>query len=233
MFEPSDFSTLFQDTGGTTAVTTTGQAVALMRDKSGLGNHATQATAGNRPVTTTLNTSFRGIAFDGATSNRWLQTAAIDFSNSDEVTVVAGVRKLSDAARGKLVELGPGSAPRFNLEAPDAAGASSFLFGSGGTLIVSAGASGFSAPNTAVLTGVGDISGDSVILRRNGSQVASNAADQGTGNYPNSVVTIGRGGGGSFFFNGVITFLFAINRLLSATELASVERYANSRTGAY
>lgn len=38
-------------------------------------------------------------------------------------------------------------------------------------------------PDQYVLTGLGDISGDSAILRKDGVQVASNTGDQGTGNY--------------------------------------------------
>ena len=48
LYEASDLSTLFQDSGGTTPVTTAGQPVGLMLDKSGNGNHATQATAARR-----------------------------------------------------------------------------------------------------------------------------------------------------------------------------------------
>jgi len=48
--DPSDLSTLYQDTAGTTPVTAAGQAVGMIRDKSGRGNHATQATAGDRPL---------------------------------------------------------------------------------------------------------------------------------------------------------------------------------------
>ena len=49
-YDPSDFSTLFQDSAGTTPVTAVGQPVGLILDKSGRGNHATQATAASRPV---------------------------------------------------------------------------------------------------------------------------------------------------------------------------------------
>lgn len=40
-YDASDLSTLFQDTSGTVPVTTTGQDVRKMLDKSGLGNHLT------------------------------------------------------------------------------------------------------------------------------------------------------------------------------------------------
>lgn len=48
--DPSDLSTLFQDDAGTTPVTAAGQSVGMVRDKSGRGNHATQATAASRPI---------------------------------------------------------------------------------------------------------------------------------------------------------------------------------------
>jgi len=230
-FDLSDYGTQWQDTGATVPITSTSQSVARMDDKSGLGNHATQGTAGNRPLTTTIGAGFRGIQFDGV--DDWLQTAAIDFSNSDEVTVVAGVRKLSDAAAGLVVELTTGLPSRFALRAPGSAGPN-YQFDAGGSAIVFLGVVGsFPAPETAILTGQSKISTDTLLLRRNGVQNNQAVADQGTGNYANAQVFIGRRGGTSLPFNGVLTFLFAINRLLTANELASVEAYANARTGAF
>lgn len=49
-FDPSDLSSMFQDTAGTIPVTAAGQQVARINDKSGRGNYATQATAANRPI---------------------------------------------------------------------------------------------------------------------------------------------------------------------------------------
>ena len=49
-YDPSDLSTLFQDSAGSTPVTASGQPVGLMLDKSGRANHATQATAAARPI---------------------------------------------------------------------------------------------------------------------------------------------------------------------------------------
>ena len=49
-YDPSDMSTLFQDSAGTTPVTAVEQPVGRMLDKSGRGNHATQATTTKRPV---------------------------------------------------------------------------------------------------------------------------------------------------------------------------------------
>ena len=49
-FDASDRATLFQDAAGTTPVTAFEQPVGRWLDKSGRGNHATQATAASRPV---------------------------------------------------------------------------------------------------------------------------------------------------------------------------------------
>lgn len=49
-YDPSDKSTLFQDVAGTVPVTKDGDPVALMKDKSGNGNHATQSVSTARPI---------------------------------------------------------------------------------------------------------------------------------------------------------------------------------------
>ena len=49
-YDPSDLSTLFQDSAGTLPVTAMEQPVGRMLDKSGRGNHAVQATTTARPV---------------------------------------------------------------------------------------------------------------------------------------------------------------------------------------
>ncbi len=49
-YDPSDMSTLFQDSAGTVPVTAVEQPVGRMLDKSGRGNHASQATTTKRPT---------------------------------------------------------------------------------------------------------------------------------------------------------------------------------------
>lgn len=51
-YDPSDMTTLFQDSAATTPVTASGQSVGYMADKSGNGRHLIQATGGARPVLT-------------------------------------------------------------------------------------------------------------------------------------------------------------------------------------
>lgn len=49
-YDPNDLSTMFQDAAGTVPVTGAGQAVGLIKDKSGRNNHAYQTTSSVRPI---------------------------------------------------------------------------------------------------------------------------------------------------------------------------------------
>jgi hypothetical protein len=64
-YDPSDLSTLFQDTAGTVPVTAAGQLVARISDKSGNGNHLTQATEAARPLYQTAD-GLHWLDFDDA-----------------------------------------------------------------------------------------------------------------------------------------------------------------------
>ena len=185
------------------------------------------ATTGNNVVAIQA----RAAGFVGTIDNISVREVVIP---ADKMTVVAGVRKLSDAARAMLVELGPPAATgTFRLEAPNAASPNYFFLSTG---TASAGAGPvvtYAAPISNVVSGLSDVSGDLATLRVNGTQVAQSTADQGTGNYANDIVYIGRRGGTTLPFNGILTFLCVINRTLTAAELAQLEAFANSRTGAY
>jgi hypothetical protein len=67
----------------------------------------------------------------------------------------------------------------------------------------------------------------------NGSAVASAALDQGTGNYGNHALYIGRRGGSSFPFNGHLYSLIVRGALSDAAQIAAAETYVNSKTKAY
>ena len=177
------------------------------------------------------------LKFDGIDDS--LATASIDFTSTDKMTVFAGVRKLSDAANGKIVELGLNADTTnstFQLEAPSNMAFNRYFgFSSRGTATQYAfytTADGAS-PTTVVATGLSSISGDSVALRRNGVQVASSTADQGTGNYANAPLYIGRRGGTTLPLNGHLYSLIVRGAQSSASQITSAESYVNSKTGAY
>ena len=73
-YDPSDYSSLSQDSAGTAPVTAVAQPVGRMLDKSGRGNVITQATAASRPLTGTQG-AIQYATFDGLDDG--LSTGAI------------------------------------------------------------------------------------------------------------------------------------------------------------
>jgi hypothetical protein len=234
--DPSDFSTLFQDDAGVTPVTAVGQSVGRWLDKSGRGNHFIQSNVASRPILQVDSTGRHFLLFDG--SDDWLQSAAnINPGAVDKVQVFAGVRKLSNAD-GMIFESSSSSFSNAGTIAVISSpfGASDYGFRSRGSSVAPllTTPSIFPAPTTNILTGLGDISGDSAIFRVNGTEVASSTADQGTGNYLTYPHFIGRRGGTTSPFNGRIYQLITrYGPNLSADQIAAAEAFVNQRTGAF
>jgi hypothetical protein len=162
-------------------------------------------------------------------------TNSIDFSAGDKVTAWAGVRKLSDADGSILVELSSNfntNNGSFSVVAPSSA-APDFGFVSKGTLIRPAVGTGFAAPITNVLTGIGDISGDVCTLRVNGVQAVSDTGDQGSGNYGNYPLYIGARNNASLFFNGWLSSLIVRGAQSTQSQIEATEAWVNGKTGAY
>lgn len=173
------------------------------------------------------------LSFDGIDDH--LATPSIDFSNTDKMTVWAGVRKLSDAAAGVLLELSAAygaNAGSFGLFAPGIAAAPTYDFVSRGTGTSTAAiASAVPSPITSILAAQGSIAGDLRSLRINGALAATNSADQGTGNYGNYPLYIGRRGGTTLPFNGYLYGLIIRGALSTDAQIRSAERYLAQRTG--
>ena len=91
-YDPSDLSTLFQDSAGTTPVTASGQPVGLMLDKSGNGNHATQAISAKRPIYTE-GIGLAWLAFDGV--GDFMAVADVSGMRQSIMTFFIGVDPLS------------------------------------------------------------------------------------------------------------------------------------------
>ena len=172
------------------------------------------------------------LALDGTDDS--FATGSISFTSTDSVAVCAGITKNSDSATGMVVELSDTiNSGSFRIAAPFGGGAANFYFESIGTTRSAATGTTFTAPITAVVTGLGTISTDQSILRVNGTQSATNTADQGTGNYGNYPLYIGRRNNASVPFNGRIYQMVVVGKTLSASELASTEAFVNTKTGAY
>ncbi|MEN9807767.1 MAG: hypothetical protein RL756_2287 [Pseudomonadota bacterium] len=173
------------------------------------------------------------LLFDG--SNDALVTNSIDFTATDEMSVFAGVRSLTGGTYGALVELsnnGDSNTGAFlmsgngNLTTYRVAFVSRYNV-SGNALANDA---AYNPPATLIQTGLGDISGDSAILRVNAVQAAISTTDQGIGNYGNYPLYIGSRGGTTLPYNGRLYSLVVLGRGVTPTELTQTEGYVESKT---
>lgn len=232
-YDPSDWSTLFQDSAGTLPVTAVGQPVGKMLDKSGRGNHATQPTAINRPVLQQDGNGKYYLAFDGVDDA--LVTGSINFTATDKMTVVAGVRKLASAGYQTVLQLSVDKAANdgiFALEAASPGDGDGTYYTSKGTISQLSLAAN-TPPVTTVIAASSDIAGDSLILRFDGAQVGTNTSDQGVGSYGSHALYIGANGYGGSPFNGHLYSLIIRGALSSDTQIMNTERYVNTKTGAF
>ena len=94
-YDASDLGTLYQDVAGSTPVSSDGQPVALIRDKSGNGRHLTQATASACPLFRTA-AALRWLEFDG--SKRALLSSRYT-SNSGNFAIAWTSRKADTSPR--------------------------------------------------------------------------------------------------------------------------------------
>lgn len=173
------------------------------------------------------------LAFDGVDDS--YGTGSINFTATDKMAVVAGVTKLSDAAQSVVAELSATIATNngsFLLSAPNSA-AANFNFSSKGTTQVDNTVTTYTAPYVAVLAGIGDIAGGTNSIKVNGGAATTVTSSQGTGNYGNYAMYVGRRNNATLPFNGRIYQMVVIGKALTADELANTEAYVNSKMGAY
>lgn len=200
------------------------------------GSHAYQFTSTRRPYLRQESNGLYKLEFDGI--DDFLQTAPINFTNTDKMTVFAGVRKLSN--NGQIIcEL----SDNYN------ANTGSFYLVSGNDFDTrytsnSRGTVGASveqraewsynygyAPDTAVLIATHDISGDLSRIIRNEVIGTDARGDKGQGNFGNYRMYMGARGSGGLFFKGDIYELLVRGALTSANDLANVGRYFAHKTG--
>ena len=232
-YDPSDFSTMFQDAAGTTPVTAVGQPVGRILDKSSRGNHAfnPSGNSANFPVLQQDGTGRYYLAFNGV--NQWLQSSSIDFTYGDKMFVCAGVGRMADTT-GIVCELSASKSANTGVIALYAdAFRPNWTWASKGTSEAQVLTTAIYSPVTNVLTGIGDISGKQSVLRVNGTQSGINTLDQGSVKYGNYPLYIGARGGSSLWFNGRLYGMVVAGKQASASEISSTETYLNQKTGAY
>jgi hypothetical protein len=215
-YDPSDLSTMFQDSAGTTPVTADGQPVGLILDKSGRGNHASQATAAARPLYKTSG-GLHWLQFDGV--NNKLETA-IDFTGTDKISIFSGTSRPNNIAT-IIAEFG------------GAVQNGSFYWVSGTEAADPTQIAGINAPSvdTAVCTVTHDIATDLSRIRRNAVYGTDGAGDKGVGTFGNYPLYIGSRAGTSLFFNGHIYSIIFLGRLAATQEITDTETWVAAKTG--
>jgi hypothetical protein len=187
------------------------------------------------------STAYSGLGADvmhiwGAQLELGSTATAFQDIGTDEMSVFAGVRKVSDVATGMVLELSASvgsNAGSFYLTAPEnTAPNGNFSFKTRGSVNPAAfAASGtILAPTTQVITGQGDISGDVATIRTNGVLRNTYSADQGTGNFGNYQLFLFRRGGTTLPFSGHYYGSVILGRTATATEIANTEKYLAGKT---
>lgn len=226
-YDPSDFSTLFQDATGLIPVTATGQSVGKMLDKSGNGNH--QISALNLPKIQQDTFGNYYIESDG-TNDIMATVGNVDFTSTDKMSMVVAYRQnaVSGGAGNTIVKCGS-----------IALNAGSFDFGVylNAPILYRKGSSTFGARgctgsyNSAVIASATlDLSGTSQatenpILRANGLQPALTdygTANSGSGNFGNYPITLFSGQG---FFNGRFYGAVIVAATLTTPQFEGIEKY--------
>lgn len=216
----------FTPSAGTLTLTVTGSVTDAQLE---LGSTATpyQKVTNTYDVTESGQPDCYGLMGDGL--SKCMVTDAVT-PNSDKVTVVTGVRKLSDAAVGTVLELSSNlnsNNGAFGLFDPFSNGVANASFTSKGTTSAFANATAgtVTAPHSAILTGVGGIGTDTAILRINGAQAATSVDDQGTGNFGNYAINLLARNKANLFFNGWFTGASITWDILSDADRNFIEKF--------
>ncbi len=199
-YDPSDFATMFQDSAGTIPVTATTQPVGKILDKSGNNNHATQATAGDRP---TLEVDGNGKYYLSFSGTKHLVTSAFNMGGN-QMTVLAGFTR--NAATGAVE-----NNPVFQFGTTAQTGSLSFLYYANALLYYRRGSSTFGGVSTSATysnavnatSAIVDFDGNSHVTEmpklRNFAQdlafgTTYGVSNAGTGPFGNYALYIGRSG---------------------------------------
>ena len=224
-YDPSDLSSMKQISDGTVDAAVD-SPVGYIEDKSGNGNTAIQATANDRPTLREAGGLYY-LEFSGA---QGLQTASVDFTGTDEMTVASACRKTGTGSQ-VVAELSSNVGTNdgaFRLFATNTI----WRYSSKGSNVVNGTASSYTSPTTNVLVATSNISDDQLTFRVDGNQEANPTTDQGSGNYGDYVINIGsRDNAASLQLTGFMYSMVIRNVVSSAADIANIETYLAGKSG--
>jgi hypothetical protein len=194
------------------------------------GNHAYQTTSASRPILRkNAVTGANYLEFDG--SDDFLQTSNIDFTSTAKVSLFAGLVKNTSGTIGSIFEFSSNplnNSGTFGAYTDINVSMRGYSVYSRGTAAVAASIQTSSMKASLVL--MADISQDKITAQVNGV-TSTTRLDQGTGNYGNYPLYIGRRGGAILPFNGHLYSLIGIGRLTTDSETIALEKAIAKNTG--
>ena len=223
----SDITTLYQDSGKLTPVTSDGDVIGAAEDKSGQGNDVTQVTTGNKPTYKTgIKNELSVSRYDG--SDDYLSEALLAFmqtNNSHTVFVVVAVT--AHPADAVIIINGSGTSDRFCMRtetsAPARIGYAAYD-GSNGP-----GESYAYDANFHVTAGVYEHTTPTVDGYNNGSDMTLASPATKT---PSNRFDIG-GTGATNSLSGDVCEIIGYDSALSDENRQSVETYLNNKWAVY
>lgn len=181
-------------------------------------------------ITETGVSSLCNLHFDGVDDR--LLTGTLDLSHTSQMTVIAGVEKLSDpTARGTVINFVDNGFRNFSLEVPrPTVGSTRWLHSGASTSrevehLLQVG-------ERALYTGLSDLDAPHLVLRANGAQVGQDMSLTGGGPFRSGPICIGDYVTPSGRrFHGRLYGLIVIDRWLTPTEIASAEAWMARKQG--
>ncbi len=198
-YDPSDLSTLFKDSAGTTPAVVD-DVVGLMRDKSGHSNHVSQSTTASKPI---LRFSSGRYYLEADGVDDYMISSNIAWG-SDAVTLVAGIRKLRDSGALEMIMEFSATTGSNNgsFGIFHAAASQNLAFAARGTTLRQPGDDPGAAAVSAVVGGEADVSSQICNLFLNSLVKAASSGDLGTGTMGTYPLYLFRRGGSSAPFQG-------------------------------
>jgi hypothetical protein len=218
-------SLTFTPTAGSLTLTVTG-TVQLAQLETGASRTAYQKVGLTSDVTESGKRDCWGLLADGSDDS--LITTSVDFSGTDKMTVMAGVRKNSDATSvvAELTASLTANAGSFYLVSGQNAtdGWWSASRGNAVSAINQATNIATSAIDTGVISSTHDIAGDLTTIRRNGVAGSNATGDKGSGNFSSSIIYLMARGGSSLRFPGILYTLIIRGAATPTGTIADFEK---------
>jgi hypothetical protein len=234
-YDWSDLTTLFQLSGGTTAVAADTDPIGYTADKSGNGNHITQATSGKRPLYKT-SAGLSWALFDG--TDDWLSAGDVLDLGTNSWWAVAGV-KYNGGTSGAVFNKSHGGAEAGRYGLIRDSGSLYGFYDVDGVTVALGGNAADSSTSVRILTaqvnrssGLSSLRVNAVAFGSDGSFTPESANQNNVDRF--LVGAYGAFGGGEFagyFLNGAIYGLILVHANATGTQITDAETWMAAKAG--